>query len=162
MFVKRLSLKEVVNKSAPWGAHQWLNPLVNLFHSIHLLPTIMLDEVSLPAGGRRLGHAAPQKPLLATDQYIWVRRVLSPSPLFLVPINLLSEILTCPLHSGSSTEVGVRSPKIGWDNLVEMEEKKEAHARQEEQQSIVDEHGFAKCQIAKCQMLEMQITSHWK
>ena len=75
--------------------------------------------------------------------------MLSPNPLFLVSINLLSEILTCLLHSGSATEVGVHSPQVGWDHFIEREEKKEASARQEEQQSIVDEHGVAKCQIAK-------------
>ena len=93
--------------------------------------------------------------------------MLSPSPLFLVSINLLSEILTCLLHSGSSTKVGIHLPQVGWDNLVEREEKKEAGSRQEEQQAIVHEHEVAKCQKPKCQMLEMpnakmQNASNWK
>ena len=71
--------------------------------------------------------------------------MLSPNPLFLVSINLLSEILTCLLHSGSSTKVGIHLPQIHWIPSVEREEKKEAGARQEKEQSIVDEHGVAKC-----------------
>ena len=81
--------------------------------------------------------------------------MLSPNPLFLVSINLLSEISTCLLHSGSSTKVGIRLPQVGWDHLVEREEKKEAGSRQEEQQAIVHEHEVAKCQKPKCQLLEM-------
>ena len=53
--------------------------------------------------------------------------------LFLLSINLLSEILTCLLHPGSATEVGFRLPQVGWDHLVEKEEEKEAGTRQEQQ-----------------------------
>ena len=95
----------------------------------------VLEEVRLPACGGCLGYFAPEEPFVPTDQYIWIRRVVSPSPLCLVSCNLLFEISTHLLHSGPATKVRVAD----WVQVVEMEENKEAGARQEDQQALV--HG---------------------
>lgn len=107
-----------------------------LLHSHHPLPTLH-EEVGLPAGRGRLGHFAPKEPLLSTDQHIWVRRVT-----LLLSFNLISEVLTDPLHSGLATKVRVRLPKIAWVDEREGEESEEVYAsrEEEEQQGLV--HGL--------------------
>ena len=106
-----------------------------LLHSHHPLPTLH-EEVGLPAGRGRLGHFAPEELFFATDQHVWVRRVVALPVLF----NLISKVLTDLLHSGLATKVRVCLPKIGWVDEREGEESKEVDASwQEEQRGLV--HG---------------------
>ena len=59
-----------------------------------------------------------------------------------VSFNLISEVLTDPLHSGLATKVRVGLPKIAWVDEREGEESEEVYAsrEEEEQQGLV--HGL--------------------